>query len=75
MALNQTWRKEIVDGKEKMILVESIEVPDPPPSLPTIEEVVEVLKEMVTEQEKQINELKAKAAANATEIEKLKEKR
>jgi len=54
MSWNRTYKKEIIDGKEVMVLVEEEWVEDPIPPQPTVEE----LQVKVQELETQINEIK-----------------
>ena len=45
MAKNTEWKQAFdKDGKEVMVLVEQVEVPDPEPSPPTLEERIEALE-------------------------------
>jgi len=48
MAFNQTWRQiYLPDGSTTMVLIESIEVPDPEPMPPSLEQqVIDLRKEI-----------------------------
>lgn len=59
MPKNETWKREVIGGKEKMTLVTSVEVPDP-----VVEETLE----------NKVAKLEAEVKVNKAEIEKLKKK-
>lgn len=54
MSWNRTYKKEIIDGQEVMVLVEEEWVEDPIPPQPTAEELQVKVKEL----EEQIIEIK-----------------
>lgn len=39
MAINQTYKKEIIDGEEVMILVREEIIPEPEPEIKTLEQL------------------------------------
>lgn len=61
MAKNQTYKREVIDGKEVMILIEEEIIEDEKVETPTVEELktkVEELQQQLTEVQTQIDILK-----------------
>ena len=59
MAINETFQRKIIDGKEVMVCIERTEVPDPPAPDPTPEEKIKALQDELAVLKADVAKLKA----------------